>query len=168
MKPCPNALPGKRGYPPSFPLLKTIIYTAFLCLPAKSDGNAGGKQGLLAAQGEKGSTYRPQKRRQWGFPITGTLLHAAFPQLGEDAPRLLPFEHLQEFSGSLLLHLNKASKTLPEQVLAENVGPGAKLPGFRPSFATGCMCDLGQLVRVTSTLQVDVVWMKKSTEVYVF
>ena len=51
------------------------------------------------------------------------------PTARVDAPRLLPLKQLQEFSSSLL-HLNKTSKTLPDQVLAENVGPGAKLPGF--------------------------------------
>ena len=40
--------------------------------------------------------------------------------------------------------------------------------GLNPSFATGCMCDLAQLVIVTSTLQIDVVWMKNSTGVYAF
>lgn len=56
-----------------------------------------------------------------------------------DAPCLLALEHLQEFSISLL-HLNKVSETLPDQVLAENVGPGAKLPGFESQFCPLAAC----------------------------
>lgn len=82
------------------------------------------KQGLLAAQGEKDPHTGPRREGSGvsHHPVPCCMLPST---AREDAPRLLPFEHLQEFSGSLLLHLNKASKTLPEQVLAENMGPGA-------------------------------------------
>ena len=73
-----------------------------------------------------------------GFPITLQPAACCLPQLGL-MHHVSPLEHLQEFSISLL-QLNKASRALPDQVLARKVGPGAKLPGFESQIYPLAAC----------------------------
>lgn len=75
----------------------------------------------MQAPSEKAGGHSP-------LPSSCTLLHVALHK--EAGSCLFPLENLQESSISLA-QLSQGFEALSDQVVAENMGPGARLPGSK-------------------------------------
>lgn len=130
--------------------------------------SSGWKARPPSCTGRKRIHIQAPEEKAVGFPITRYPAACCLPQLGRMHHVSYPLNTFRNSLVPCFFILTKHPRPCQNRYWLRMWALELNCLGLNPSFATGCMCDLGQLVRVTSTLQVDVVWMKKSTEVYVF